>query len=48
MPCGLWVDMERARLARRGVTEMQNAAARGRLSRLSEVESPLGSADAFA
>jgi hypothetical protein len=26
MPCGLWVDMERARFARRGVTEMLNSA----------------------
>jgi hypothetical protein len=25
MPCGLWVDMERARFARRGVVEMRNS-----------------------
>ncbi len=41
MPCGLWVDMERARFARRGVVEMENS--RGEWERAPETgTAPLG------
>jgi superfamily II DNA/RNA helicase len=44
MPCGLQVDMERARFARRGVVEMLNSAGAWETRPATPVETPLGEA----
>jgi hypothetical protein len=44
MPCGLWVDMERARLARRGVGEMLNSRGEWQVQPEERSPSPLGRA----
>jgi hypothetical protein len=42
MPCGLWVDAERARLARRGVVEIRNSLGEWQLRPPEQTLAPLG------
>ena len=44
MPCGLWVDMERARFARRGVFEIRNASGDWEPGAAETIPAQLGSA----
>ena len=44
MPCGLWVDAERARLARRGVVELLNSRGEWEIGPPEAVQSTLGAA----